>query len=253
VKWKFLNTNHRGGKFNMEFDEFLAEHLQEGIGLPTLRIYGWKPPAISIGFNQDINDFNIDKLQATGIDIVRRPTGGRAILHWHELTYSVVMPSNNEGPRAIYQFISEALLKGLQLLGIEAQLSSSNANFKTLYQSPSSIPCFASSAKSEILFDNKKLIGSAQRRFGNITLQHGSFLLGPQHRNIVDYLSQQIESSKIEIEESLLSKTIDAETILRRYVSFDEAAECIKNGFEEACDISLVTDTIFADEYSFIH
>ena len=230
--WKYINTGYKNGAFNMAYDENLVQKFNSFNQKPILRIYGWNPPAISLGFNQNIDNFDLKKLNDDGIDIVRRPTGGRAILHAHELTYSVIIKVNNDGPRAIYTFINKGLLRGLQLLGIQAELSSDDTDFRKHYQTNQSVACFSTSAKSEIKYEGKKLIGSAQRKFGNIILQHGSFLLGSEHRNIVKYLSQNISDSQRIIEEMLSSKTIEAETILRRHISLEEAADAIKRGFE---------------------
>jgi lipoate-protein ligase A len=237
MMWRFLNTGFHHGAFNMEFDESLALQLKDSSAIPILRVYGWSPYAISLGFNQNIQDFDSPKITQAGIDIIRRPTGGRAILHAHELTYSIVMKLDNRGPRDIYHFINEGLLCGLKYMGIEAQLSDQNDNFRKLYQDNSSIPCFSSSAKSEIQFEGRKLVGSAQRRYGNVILQHGSLLLGPEHRRITEYLASHIQHARDIIVNDLTTRTSDAETILGRSVLFEEAADCIRHGFEKQCNI----------------
>jgi lipoate-protein ligase A len=237
MSWEFLNTGFRTGIENMNLDEALANQLRAGPGRPTVRVFGWRPYAVSIGFNQRLEDFDQSALSAQGIDIVRRPTGGRAIFHAHELTYSVVLEAADRGAREIYRSISESLLCGLTLLGIDARLTDTDTDLARSARDPLSIPCFTSSAKSEIQFDGKKLIGSAQRRYGTVVLQHGSLLLGPQHRQIVNFLAPLNEHSRALIDDDLISRTIDAETILGRHVSFDEAAGCVKRGFELAWGI----------------
>ncbi|MBI1806459.1 MAG: lipoate--protein ligase family protein [Ignavibacteria bacterium] len=239
MMWNFLNTGFHTGVFNMEFDEMLARQLNDENGLPTLRVYGWKPHAISIGFNQQAEDFDAVRLQQAGIDLVRRPTGGRAIFHAHELTYSVIMHvSETLGPRSIYRFINEGLIGGLHLLGIHAELSAEDDDFRKLYRDASSIPCFTSSAKSEIQFKGRKLVGSAQRRFGSVILQHGSLLLGPQHRKLSDFLAPHLRESREIIDDNLMHRTTDAESILGRAVTFEDAACCIKKGFKQECNIT---------------
>ncbi len=231
MMWDFLNTGFHTGAFNMDLDQSLADKLLGGEGNPTLRLYGWNPPAISIGYNQSMDDFDMRKLREAGVDIVRRPTGGRAILHAHELTYSVVLKTGNRTLREIYRWINEALLRGLHVLGIDAQLVDASSSVDAMYRSPSSIPCFASSSKSEIQFKGRKLLGSAQRRYTDVVLQHGSFLLGPQHRRLMEFLSRPPER---QAEESLSARAIDAETILGRHVTFEEAAAAVKLGFERS-------------------
>lgn len=249
MKWKFFNTGHHSGVFNMEFDEALACSVKEDPSVSILRVYAWTPYAISIGFNQTMEDFDQAEVTTAGFDIVRRPTGGKAIFHAHELTYSVVTAIGESNPRTIYRWINEALGRGLHRLGIETEFSTSDPNFQALYRDSASIPCFSSSAKSELQHQGKKIIGSAQRRYGSVVLQHGSFLLGPQHQQIVNFLASHVRDSKDSIEHQLRSHTIDAETILGRPVSFTEAAEAIKNGFEDHSAItfeeSSVDDILF--------
>ncbi|HZY09999.1 MAG TPA: lipoate--protein ligase family protein [Bacteroidota bacterium] len=244
MKWKFLNSGFRPGRFNMEFDEFLAHRLDDGADIPLLRLYGWKPYAISLGYNQQMEDFDLQKLQGEGIDIVRRPTGGRAIFHAHELTYCVVTKMNGQRPKEIYRFINEGLLAGLRLLGIEAELSNSTDDINQMYHDPESVNCFTSFARSEIQYREKKLAGSAQRRYNNVILQHGSILLGPQHKRIIEFLSPRMGESIVYLREKLDRRTIDAESILGRTVSYDEAADCIKRGFEQCHNISFNDDHV---------
>ncbi|MBI5020077.1 MAG: lipoate--protein ligase family protein [Ignavibacteriales bacterium] len=236
--WRFLNTGFNTGKFNMQLDEQLARSFDFNSDIPIFRVYGWKPYTISLGFNQSESDFNISKILADGLEIVRRPTGGRAIFHAHELTYSVIMCLGDQRPRDIYHSINNALMRGLRMMKIDAQLSPESENFRIHYQTVNSIPCFSSSAKYEIQYQGKKIIGSAQRRFGKIILQHGSFLLGIEHRQLSSYLIDHAAGKINDAEESFTAKTIEAETILNRKVSFEESVEYIKEGFQEEFDIT---------------
>jgi len=235
--WKFLNTGFQSGSFNMQVDEHLARNFEFNVSPPILRVYGWNPSTISLGHNQNIEDFDSDKIARAGFEIVRRPTGGKAIFHAHELTYSIVMELGDRGPRAVYDDINRGLLEGLEILGIGAQLAAQDEEFRKHYQSRTSIPCFSSTAKNEIQFNGRKLIGSAQRRFGKVILQHGSFLLGPQHRRLVEFLSPQAEGTRKLLEDSFLNKTTEAETILGRTITFDEAVSAVRKGFEEKFNI----------------
>ncbi|HMD14823.1 MAG TPA: hypothetical protein VKI62_09375 [Bacteroidota bacterium] len=244
MTWKFLNTGFRTGFFNMELDKYLAVQFHKITGTPILRVYGWQPFAVSIGYNQSMEDFNLSSISSAHYEIVRRPTGGKAIFHAHELTYSVVAPIAIMSPRAWYQFIHERLLHGLEYLGVHADLSESDPNFRELYRDPASIPCFSSSAKSEIQWNGRKLVGSAQRRFGNVILQHGSILLGPEHRQITEFLNTQTPEAKDSIASSLQEHTIDVETILGRSVSFGETAEAVRRGFHEHAGSSIEEITI---------
>jgi lipoyl(octanoyl) transferase len=243
MTWQFTNHGARRGSFNMQFDEAMADELAAGQRSPTLRLYAWDPPAISLGYHQNPEDFDMDALFGAGIDLVRRPTGGRAILHDRELTYSLVAFLDDNGPRALYRSVNVCLLAGLKFLGIDAELSGSQPDFRALYAEQTSIPCFASSAKDEIQYRGKKLVGSAQRRLGTVILQHGSLLLGPQHREIVRFLAPHARSAGESMEATLRDHTVDAATILGREVSFDEAAAAIRKGFETGWGISFTETT----------
>lgn len=238
--WQFLDTGAQSGSFNMKADEDMTREVGLCIRPSTLRLYGWEPRTISIGFNQEMGDFDRDKLAQDGIAIVRRPTGGRAIFHAHELTYSVAMLAGEKSPRQVYQLIHHALLQGVQILGIDALMSTHADDFRHLSTISDGVPCFTSSAKSEIHWHGKKLVGSAQRRFGNAILQHGSFLLGPEHRLLVNYLAMPHQPSGGAIEEELRDRTVEAESILERTVTYSEAAAAVKLGFETALGLAFV-------------
>jgi lipoate-protein ligase A len=247
MNWRFINTGHRRGKFNMEYDEFLASRLIEGVGFPTVRVYGWNPPSISLGYNQREDDIDLKLCENEGIDIVRRPTGGRAILHWNELTYSVVMNADEMSVAAIYEKISRALVAGIRSLGIDVELEKSQPNFQSLYKDAASIPCFSSSARYEIQYHGRKLVGSAQRRYSQaggkeVVLQHGSILLGPEHKWLMDFLSEKNPEIITVIKNTIEEKTTDINTILGKEVPFDKIAASIKKGFEEEWNIMFVPD-----------
>ncbi len=237
MTWVFLRTGELPGAVNMEVDTRLADFIAQREGLSIVRVYGWNPPAISLGYNQREEEFDNLKLRNAGIDLVRRPTGGRAILHWNELTYSVVTPIGDRSLKAIYHEINCALLNAVHRLQIGAQLVETGSSSEQLYREQTSVACFSSSAKSEIQYGGRKLIGSAQRRLGKIVLQHGSFLLGPQHVQISSFFNTGITPDVENITNHLIDHAIDAETILQRNVSFDETADCIKQGFEERMQI----------------
>jgi lipoyl(octanoyl) transferase len=242
MHWNFLNTGRHPGAFNMEFDESLVQALAESKGTSTVRVYGWQPPAISLGWNQRLDEIDTSRAQRDGIDVVRRPTGGRAILHSEELTYSVAMAAPAKNILAVYNEISQALVLGLKKLAVEVALEKSQPHFPTLYQSTSSAACFSSSARYEIQISGRKLVGSAQRRYAGrngeeIVLQHGSLLLGSDHKRLVDYLNLQNEADRGRLKGEIDAKTIDLSEALNRTVTFDECAEALKTGFAEAWGI----------------
>lgn len=241
--WQFRNTGCRNGVFNMMYDEKLAQALVSSDGPCIVRFYGWKPPAISLGWHQDAGEIDVAKCSDAGIDVVRRPTGGRAILHSDEVTYSVVMIASQKSVLSVYQQISEALVTGLRSLGADVALEKSQPHFPSLYRSSSSVACFASAARYEIHIDGRKLVGSAQRRYARsngeeVVLQHGSILLGPDHLRMVEFLKSLNENQRERLKNELSSKTVDLGTALGKTIEYDDAVAALKKGFEDAWQIS---------------
>jgi lipoate-protein ligase A len=240
--WQFLNTGCRTGEFNMKFDERLAQSLVSS-GQPfVVRVYGWRPPAISLGWHQNIEEIDLAKCAGACIDVVRRPTGGRAILHSDEVTYSVVMVASQKSVLSVYQQISEALVRGLSAIGADVSLEKSQPHFPSLYRSSSSVACFASAARYEIQISGRKLVGSAQRRFARangeeVVLQHGSILLGADHLRMVDFLKGPDEIQRNALRTELAQKTVDLSSALGRTVRFEEVVPALKHGFEQAWGI----------------
>ncbi len=237
--WRFMGVEERSGAANMQKDEQLARALLKGSGAPTVRLYRWQPWAISLGFNQDMGQIDVARARLDGIDVVRRPTGGRAVLHAEELTYSVVMTVENRTVLDVYNAISRALVRGLHLFGVEASFSKSQPDLREHYKHPSSIPCFTASARYEIEWEGRKLVGSAQRRFRSphashdIVLQHGSILFGPAHKRLVDYLLLPDPATRRALMQELDEKTVDLSSLKRGPIDLDELAACIRRGFEE--------------------
>jgi lipoate-protein ligase A len=158
---------------------------------PVLRLYTWDPPAVSLGHMQDPAALlDLDACRAAGIDVVVRPTGGRAILHWEEVTYAIVAgiedPHFGTDLPTCHAVVGQCLAAGLAALGVAAELSrpALDPERRLLRQ-----PCFVSPGRAELLVRGRKLLGSAQRRTATAFLQHGSLLLGPAHERLVELLA----------------------------------------------------------------
>lgn len=242
--WRFIPIEEHQGSFNMAFDEQLARALLDGSGLPTLRLFRWKPWAISLGFNQEMGQIDVERARADGIDVVRRPTGGRAVLHAEELTYSVTMEATGKSVLAVYNAISTALVTGLRRFGVDVSLSKVQPDLRAHYSSLSSIPCFTASARYEIESRGRKLVGSAQRRYRSsahgreVVLQHGSLLIGPAHKRLATYLLLPDESARGQLIKELDEKTVELQSLTHRPIDLHEVAACIRQGFEEAWGIA---------------
>jgi lipoate-protein ligase A len=171
VRWRLLDTPPAPGPWNMAVDEALADGVRDG-GPPVLRVYRWSPPCLSLGRNQPSDGYDRDELLRRGIDVVRRPTGGRAVLHDRELTYSVAAREDALGTlRQAYTAINRALVAGLRRLGVDARLHPAGPQRAPV---PSLAPCFEQPVEGEVTAGGRKLIGSAQRRERGVMLQHGS-------------------------------------------------------------------------------
>ena len=176
--WRLIKSPPSDAFTNMATDEAIFHAVSKGSSPPTVRFYSWSPPAISVGYFQDsIHEVNISACSELGIDVVRRLTGGRAVLHDRELTYSVICPEDDphfpDNILGTYKLISNCLIRGLNSIGLNALLSP----LVKKGSGTSSSACFASPSNYELTVNGKKLVGSAQRRGSGVFLQHGSILI----------------------------------------------------------------------------
>lgn len=225
----------------MAVDEAILEAAGRSEVLPTLRLYAWEPACLSLGYAQTIGDVDQDALALHGWDLVRRPTGGRAILHTDELTYSVIGPQSE--PRLAgsvlesYRILAQALLRALHSLDIPAEALAKVAPLSG--SDPKGPVCFEVPSNYEITIQGKKLIGSAQaRRFGGV-LQHGSLPLVGDLRRITLALAFSDEAGRSEAARRLLDRATTAEQILGASLRWEQAAEAVATAFCEALNLEL--------------
>lgn len=250
-KWEFIDSGFGTGKYNMDFDLNLVERCRDE-DISFLRFYRWKPYAISLGYNQNrfsqeqiINTF---KCAEDGIDIVTRPTGGRAVLHSEELTYSVVFKSSRP-VKDLYRDVSLAILNGLKTISPKLDnlsLTQETPDLLKLAKTGMNNLCFNSQVKYEINYKGRKLVGSAQRKFGNIVLQHGSILTGNHHKNIVNYLNIT-NSEKAKMAREIDEKTVCLNDLLGGKIHYNEVKKAVFNGFESTFGINFISEP-FAEE-----
>jgi lipoate-protein ligase A len=174
TRWRIIVTPALPGAENMALDEALMERAR-ATGESVARIYAWSRPTISLGRNQTAKGlYDLDRIRALDLDIVRRPTGGRAILHHREITYSVTAPAGEtSGLGESYNNINAFLLGALSRLGVAATIAAPTRRSAP----PSMSPCFNEPSAGELTFDGRKLAGSAQWRADGALLQHGSILI----------------------------------------------------------------------------
>jgi lipoate-protein ligase A len=175
--WRLINSGRQTGAMNMALDEALLHSVASGDSLPILRFYRWLPATVTLGYAQSVHtDLDLDVCKNAGIDVVRRSTGGRAVLHDQEVTYSVIAPLNaglfGGSVLDCYRVISEVLQKALLQLGLPAQLVPGKP--RGGHQNTTKAVCFSAPSQYELVIKDRKVAGSAQKRHGQAFLQHGS-------------------------------------------------------------------------------
>ncbi len=213
----------------MAIDLALAESVRTG-GEPALRFYRWWPPCISFGRNQPARGYYDEgEAERRGIEFVRRPTGGRAVYHHHEVTYSVAVPDRLlGGPRRTYRALHNALLAGLRLLGANTEIVDDSAHAMR----PSTIPCFEEIDRGAIVSGRRKLVASAQLREAGVLLQHGSLLLTGDQSPTLELLRVRTLSESMETPAAL-------DQLLPHLPTWAELIESLVDGFERLLGVDL--------------
>jgi len=220
------------------------ESVERGQAPPTLRVYGWRPPGVSLGRFQEVEQqVDIAAIRERGWGVVRRPTGGRAILHDDEVTYSVCvrqsqLPDGNSVLRS-YRYLSQGIQRGLELVGVEARLGRKHRaarNKESRRQQPAI--CFAQSTQADMVAAGRKIVGSAQVRKNGIILQHGSV---PITLNVADHLAVMPGNGTVDEWQILSRAAVGVSDLLDRQVSYEQLAEALVAGFGEALGLELET------------
>lgn len=244
AEWRLLQTGLADGAANMAVDEAILWAVAEGKSPPTLRFYGWQPPCLSIGYSQSMGEVDVERCREAGIDFVRRPTGGRAILHAEELTYSIVAPQAEPrvagGVIESYRRLSTGLIAGLRALGVEAYQALTPSSLQGGKCEGQSAACFDAPSSYEITVGGKKLVGSAQVRKKSVVLQHGSLPLGGDIARIFDFLRTPSEERRGELKQALRARATSLELALGYSVPFDEVARHLAAGFAQALNLQLI-------------
>jgi lipoate-protein ligase A len=246
------------GATNMALDEAILVDVVAGASPPTLRFYAWSPPCLSLGRNQPLSDVDLVSCHADGVDVVRRPTGGRAILHTDELTYSVSLlqtdPLAAGGVLESYRRLSEGLLAGLRLLGARVSRatgapiapSGRGAGQPSPVAGPTAV-CFETPSDYEITVSGRKLVGSAQWRAQGGVLQHGTLPLCGDITRILNHLSY--DDNERESQRAVLrGRATTLEEALGYTRPFIQVAGALAKGFAQALDLEVASGEISARE-----
>lgn len=253
--WRLIKSQPASGAWNMAVDEAMLNSVGTGSSPAVLRLYSWTPPCLSLGYAQPYKDVNEEKITELGWEVVRRLTGGRAILHTDELTYSVI--ASNHEPRLkggileSYMRLSQALLKAVINLGIPAVASPQTQTTQKNEKGQNPV-CFQVPSKYEITYQGKKLLGSAQARKKEGILQHGTLPLQGDLDRILQVLNLNpyYKDSKANFgnKNDLFGKATTLESVLGTAPSWEEAASAFVKAFEEVLNITLIDDQLISEE-----
>ncbi len=238
--WRVIQSPPADGTWNMALDEAILETTTRGEMPPTLRLYAWEPPCLSLGHAQPTADVDLERLEERGWHIVRRPTGGRAILHTDELTYSVCGPEDNPiltgDILSSYQRISKAILAAIERIGLGVEALPKE---KSPSGSPQEPICFEVPSNYEITVNGKKLVGSAQARRKGGVLQHGTLPLFGDLARITEVLAFPDETSRQAAAERLLGRAATIASGLGKHITWKQAAAAFEEAFASTLNLEL--------------
>lgn len=245
---RLIFDNPHSAQFNMAADETLLKELIGGGSPPTLRLYSWEKPAVSIGYFQKADEIDLDALTKRDWAFVRRPTGGRAVLHWKEVTFCVTMNTEGRGLWEIFRLVHEAIGTGLRRAGINALVLPAQAD----QEKCRTASCFASPSRYELTLNGKKVAGTAQKQVRDFMLVHGSIPLISTYRELFEVLRFPDDEAR----ETALEKALEKMTSIHEETgiefAFDELAQKIVEGFSENWKGDLVEERFRPEEISAI-
>jgi len=256
--WYFLNSGKCSPSFNMALDEALLDWHSEGLIPPVIRFYEWEPATLSIGyFQQAKRDINLEALREQGIGFVRRPTGGRAVLHEHELTYSVIVtesyPNMPESVTEAYRVLSEGILQGFHNLGMDAYFSVPDTEEKKAdLKQPKSAVCFDAPSWYELVVEGKKIAGSAQTRQKGVILQHGAILLDLDEEKLLSVFNFSSEEAKERMRKKLPEKAVAINSLVNDPVSIEQCVTAFRDGFAKSLQIELKPFTLSEEQLNYV-
>ncbi|WP_046173817.1 lipoate--protein ligase family protein [Domibacillus indicus] len=241
--WAFFDTGNQSAAYNMAVDEALLEWHSRGAIPPVVRFYGWEPAALSIGYFQKAEkEVDFETVKKLGLGFVRRPTGGRGVLHDQELTYSVIVseehPEMPAGVTEAYRVISEGVLQGFRTLGLAAEFAVPRTEEeKASLKNPRSSVCFDAPSWYELVVEGRKVAGSAQTRQKGVILQHGSILLDIDEDKLFSLFHYPSDRVKDRMKRAFRDKAVAINALRPERVTLDEARTAFKKGFEDGLNI----------------
>ena len=245
-QYRFLNTGPLKAAMNMAIDESVQMHYLQNAAPPTLRVFRWEQPSISLGRFQSIErEIESDRCQQLGVALVRRPTGGRAVYHRDEFTYSIVIGKRHGVPAGVvaaYAYLAQGLIAALQSLGVPTVLSDERVS-----KHPSAA-CFASSTQADLTSGGFKLVGSAQVWKDDALLQQGSLPLDDRGAEFFSLLRYPTETAREEALALYREKTTPLHTFIPA-ASWEEVAGAFRSGFSGALEAEFVAGELSQSEW----
>jgi lipoate-protein ligase A len=242
ASWRLIENPPAKGAWNMAVDEAILEAVYKGDSLPTLRLYAWQPACLSLGYAQPFAEVNTANLAQNGWEVVRRPTGGRAILHVDELTYAVIAPETEPrvagGVLESYLRLSRALLEALRILGLSPESQEKEDSTGTR-KKPNPV-CFEVPSNYEITVKGRKLIGSAQARRKEGILQHGALPLSGDLGRIITALAFPNPEAEEKARERLMARATTIERELGCAPDWHTASQAFQQAFARVLNLELV-------------
>ncbi|CAN2250371.1 octanoyltransferase LipM [Bacillus vallismortis] len=256
--WRFIDSGNANPAFNMALDEALLYWHSEKKIPPVIRFYGWNPATLSVGYFQNIKkEINFEAVHKYNLGFVRRPTGGRGVLHDQELTYSVIVSEEHpEMPATVteaYRVISEGILQGFRNLGLDAYFAIPRTEKeKESLKNPRSSVCFDAPSWYELVVEGRKVAGSAQTRQKGVILQHGSILLDLDEDKLFDLFLYPSERVRERMQRNFKNKAVAINELTEKRVTMDEARKAFKEGFETGLNIHLEPYELSQEELDFV-
>ena len=245
-QWYFINSGPCTPSFNMALDEALLNWHSEKLIPPVIRFYEWEPATLSIGYFQQVHkDIDLEEVHRQGLGFVRRPTGGRAVLHEHELTYSIIVeedyPNMPQSVTEAYRVLSEGLLLGFRNLGLDAYFSVPDTEEKKEdLKRPKSAVCFDAPSWYELVVEGRKVAGSAQTRQKGVILQHGAILLDMDEEKLLSLFRFADEEARERMRRKLPEKAVAMNRLVDRPFTIEQCVEAFKSGFQQSLEIELI-------------
>lgn len=252
--WYLLDTDYNDAAINMAIDEALLIWNSEGKTRPVIRFYGWSKPSLSLGhFQCAEKTIDFSGVEKHRCDVVRRLTGGSAVLHDDEITYSITVPENHPKiPATVneaYYVLSQGILKGYEYLGIEAQFAIPE---KELRKERTAV-CFEKPAIYEMIVDGKKISGNAQTRKNGVLLQHGSIPLRFNLDMLFDLFQFSTEERRIKQRNKFAEKAVSIYDVTKQEFTYEQLRDAFTEGFAQSLQIKLETLVLSDDDWKFIH